>query len=996
LAERDLDGLREVADLARGLERSASGRRQWDLRRLVYSAERNAEYVAARTEIPAAAPTTRNGLEMRLSTAERQLSALQNELADIRRLATAAAPLAQPVPEERPAPEAPTAPVEVRHAPPTRDDFGWDELEVAEPEPSPPQEVQWEPSITDRAATYLREKSAAWILAWAGGLVTALGVVLLFALAVNRGWIGPGARVATGGLVSALVFGTGLWARRRFGTTYSALAAVGAGIAGAYATLFAATALYDLVPPPAALVCAAAVAAVSLVVSLSFRSELVAGLGLIGAMVAPVGVYDGDVTVLGTAFAVLMLAASGIVSVRLKWGRLAFVATVASLPQFVVLAVDDVHPDLLPLGAALAVVYLAMAVGHQQVSGADGLQRLPTWLVLVSAFVGAAGITSLYDDPVAEGRGLLIVAVLYGVVAAGLMRLPRQRELGVLAAVVALTIGAGAMADLFGDRTLAVVWALEAGLLAWLARRVRDPRFQLTALAYFGLALGHSLTVEEWQRALFFVSPHPAHAWPTLVALMVGAAAIGWFCPAFGRQDVPRGGVFGALAPVFDELERFQPTLRLLALVSAAVLSLGTLSLATLAAAVRLAPTMELGFERGQVAVDVLWAVTGLVAVWVGPGRRWSRVAAFGWVWLAVTLGKLVAYDVDHLVRPERSVALMVVGAALLLAAYAVRRLEPTAVVAALVSIPLLTGGAVELARGDLFGVDADGIALFLLAAAYGALSAACFRERRDFSTLLWVTSLALVAAAWPIVLSGGWLVLAWSATVVAAAVLAEALREKRFLPAAYGFLLLAVGHALSFETPPDLLFRAEAHPAKGVGWLAMVIVATAVVALVCRRTRPAEPSPARTWYQRITADLEDDQGWLAALTALAGAVLAVLAGSLLILEIAQALSAGTVDTDFQRGHVAVSAFYGVLGLVLLYLGLVRRIRWLRYAGFVAFGVTVGKIFLYDLSNLSAVARALSFLGVGAVLLLGGFFYQRLSAELEDRRRPPVNAGGSA
>jgi uncharacterized membrane protein len=62
-------------------------------------------------------------------------------------------------------------------------------------------------------------------------------------------------------------------------------------------------------------------------------------------------------------------------------------------------------------------------------------------------------------------------------------------------------------------------------------------------------------------------------------------------------------------------------------------------------------------------------------------------------------------------------------------------------------------------------------------------------------------------------------------------------------------------------------------------------------------------------------------------------------------------------------------------------------------AGFVAFGLTVGKIFLYDLSALTAVARALSFLGVGAVLLLGGFFYQRLTAELEGRRRPAHTGG---
>jgi uncharacterized membrane protein len=34
---------------------------------------------------------------------------------------------------------------------------------------------------------------------------------------------------------------------------------------------------------------------------------------------------------------------------------------------------------------------------------------------------------------------------------------------------------------------------------------------------------------------------------------------------------------------------------------------------------------------------------------------------------------------------------------------------------------------------------------------------------------------------------------------------------------------------------------------------------------------------------------------------------------------------------------------------------------------------------------LSSVARALSFLAVGAVLLLAGFFYQRLSAGLDGK-----------
>ena len=80
-----------------------------------------------------------------------------------------------------------------------------------------------------------------------------------------------------------------------------------------------------------------------------------------------------------------------------------------------------------------------------------------------------------------------------------------------------------------------------------------------------------------------------------------------------------------------------------------------------------------------------------------------------------------------------------------------------------------------------------------------------------------------------------------------------------------------------------------------------------------------------------------------------------------------------------------VSAFWGVLGLVCLYVGLVKRRRALRLGGFALFGVSLGKLFVYDLAALSSITRALSFLAVGAFLLVGGFFYQRLSAQLEER-----------
>jgi len=121
---------------------------------------------------------------------------------------------------------------------------------------------------------------------------------------------------------------------------------------------------------------------------------------------------------------------------------------------------------------------------------------------------------------------------------------------------------------------------------------------------------------------------------------------------------------------------------------------------------------------------------------------------------------------------------------------------------------------------------------------------------------------------------------------------------------------------------------------------------------------------------------------------------LVVYAGSLSILELSETLSPEQVSESFQRGHAGVSGFWGLIGLVLLSAGVVRQSPPLRLAGFAIFGASLGKLFLYDLSNLSSMTRALSFLAVGMLLLLAGFFYQRLSHRPgEPRSRGP---GGPA
>jgi len=91
------------------------------------------------------------------------------------------------------------------------------------------------------------------------------------------------------------------------------------------------------------------------------------------------------------------------------------------------------------------------------------------------------------------------------------------------------------------------------------------------------------------------------------------------------------------------------------------------------------------------------------------------------------------------------------------------------------------------------------------------------------------------------------------------------------------------------------------------------------------------------------------------------------------------------VETDFERGHTAVSGLWALVGLGLLVVGLLRGSALVRYAGLAVFGLSLAKIFLYDLASLSSVARAFSFILVGGLLLAGGFFVQRLSDRIGPR-----------
>jgi uncharacterized membrane protein len=117
-------------------------------------------------------------------------------------------------------------------------------------------------------------------------------------------------------------------------------------------------------------------------------------------------------------------------------------------------------------------------------------------------------------------------------------------------------------------------------------------------------------------------------------------------------------------------------------------------------------------------------------------------------------------------------------------------------------------------------------------------------------------------------------------------------------------------------------------------------------------------------------------------------ALLALYGASLVLMEVAQRLGGAELHAKFQRGETLVSVLWAIVALALLTAGLTRGMKELRYGGFGLLGLALAKLFVFDLSQLSSLARAASFLAVGLALLAGGFLVQRLavrSAVMPDR-----------
>jgi uncharacterized membrane protein len=81
---------------------------------------------------------------------------------------------------------------------------------------------------------------------------------------------------------------------------------------------------------------------------------------------------------------------------------------------------------------------------------------------------------------------------------------------------------------------------------------------------------------------------------------------------------------------------------------------------------------------------------------------------------------------------------------------------------------------------------------------------------------------------------------------------------------------------------------------------------------------------------------------------------------------------------DLQQ--LVLSGVWLLYSVTLMVAGLWRRSQGLRIMAIVLFGITILKIFIYDLSFLETLYRIFSFVGLGVILLGVSYLYQRYKA----------------
>lgn len=821
-----------------------------------------------------------------------------------------------PVPGET-APAAPAA-GEASTPPPAAIEGGAEPAAAAAVPPIEPPGAAAEAEAGPARRAELEGRLAERWLVWLGGLALVLGALFLAAWAVEAGLLGPRARVGLAWLVGIGLLVLAEQAYRRRPAEPGAVDLVPAALAaGAVTALYGAALAAHLLYG----LVPPAVAFVLLASSAALAVALALRYGALLAALGAAGAFAVPLLVAGDEPAPWALA-------LYLGGVLAALAAVAALRRWAWLG----WLALLGSGAWAA---LLLATGPLlDAPGAGGLLLAAQGLAGLGLLAAGSRDRSPLRWP---GGTLLVVATLLEL---GLM-LASDHAAGAVASLALLALAAVAVAlavpaqrwvaALLAGATLLAAGSLSIPWSAEITSQLHDPSVALEPAFWLapearGVAAATALVGALWALLggwALVRAPHPGF-W----------AALSGFAPLV------------ALALAYARLEGFEASPPF------AALGLGLALLATLAA-------QRVAARPGAATALAAYAIAAAGAVGL------ALAMALAEAWLTVAL----ALEVAAIAWVARRLALA-----------ALRR--PAAVLVLIVLARVLPAGVLaDPEAGWPVVVYGHGLPLLALVAAAIWLRAVpappvegLEEVLQAVATLLWLLLLTRLLA-----------------TLAGADSAADLVRFPTLTASMLGWLLTAVVLWRLGGAPGGRVLRWLGHLVAGLG-----AVQLAVLAL------PANPvltgAPVGPWplvNLLLPAYLAPALGaaWVAsragggpglppAALRRPAAVAAVALGLLwLTLEVRRAFQGTVLAGSTSQGEwLAWSAAWLGFAALLLALGVRRRARWLGAAALAVAALAILKAFLFDLSELEGLYRAVSFLGLGLCLVGVGFLYRRYVA----------------
>jgi uncharacterized membrane protein len=419
-------------------------------------------------------PTQEGQVAGELAALSARVESLERQLAELREQPSARFRQVTPPPPPTPSAENPSAPNFAKHLPKAKG------------------------SLEDRIGSQLFSRI---------GIVALLIATTLFLKwAIDNHWIGPLGRILAGLIAGAAVI---LWSERfrrhGFNAFSYSLKAVGSGVL--YLSLWAAFQLYHLLPAGAALGAMILVTAWNAYMAWSQNSQILAAYALAGGFATPLLLSTGGNHEIFLFTYILAIDVAIVALVRLKpWPRLLLGAFPATVAFFVGWYAEYYGAFNVGQPAAITtffiVLYFAVFVLPTIRRAREGEQAstpiTDVFLPLADGTFAALALYSVLQD--SHHHDLLPwVAVLFGALYLGLMRLPQARvssSVHLSLAIVFLTIAIPLKAS---GQWITVGWLAEGVALLWVSARLSSPASEpdtdsvhrsLRRLAIVALTLG--------------------------------------------------------------------------------------------------------------------------------------------------------------------------------------------------------------------------------------------------------------------------------------------------------------------------------------------------------------------------------------------------------------------------------------------------------------------------------------------------------------------------